>query len=215
VCGFRRKPHNGGSKRNRWPDRGGAPQHALFHSCKRAFDLEELDVPKAKVMKIRRGVKNIVRAIRRYFGAARVSKRMLDSCKPRSTKRTGLQHIRLLTRAAPSLPSKSSAKNRKSHAGTAEPLRVTPPEAAVLKRVFLREPSVRYAKRSGTFILVGSRKPESLRRVHFDQGGKTSMDPFWLPAPGFPYPAAFWRDIKGCSPLVSIRAPRWTSCPRL
>jgi len=30
------------------------------------------------------------------------------------------------------------------------------------------------------------------------------MNPFWLLAPGFLYPAAFWRDIKGRSPLPGI-----------
>jgi len=52
---------------------------------------------------------------RRYFGAARVSKRMLDSWEPGSKRKTGLRYIRLLTRAAPSLLPMAFAKRVRLH----------------------------------------------------------------------------------------------------
>jgi hypothetical protein len=64
----------------------------------------------------------------------------------------------------------------------------------------------RYAPGNENFVFVRSQEPEAGSqnlRVELKAAGerKHCADPFWLLAPGFwiPYPAAFWRDIKGAA----------------
>ena len=58
---------------------------------------------------------------------------------------------------------------------------------------------MRYAPRNENFVLVRSQEPEARSRnlrVELKAAGerKHRADAFWLP-----YPAAFWRDIKGAA----------------